>query len=83
MEQHLRHLLDELQSAMGRTKDDDEDRQELATLHGAVAARLETGEEDPGLVDRFKAAEARFEADHPSLSSSLRQAMESLTAGGL
>ncbi|HVW33661.1 MAG TPA: DUF4404 family protein [Acidimicrobiia bacterium] len=86
MEQHLRHLLDELQSAIGRTREDQPERDELTRLHGAVSERLQ-GEapagEDTGLVDRLKKAELLFEADHPGLGASLRQAVESLTAGGI
>jgi len=90
VEQHLRHLLDELKAALRRTKEGDESREELASLHGAVESRLEAGEggavpdeEQAGLVDRLEKAEIRFESDHPSLGASIRQAVQSLTAGGI
>ena len=85
MEQHLRHLLDELQSAIGRTKEGQEDREELTRLQGAVSERLEneTAGDDTSLIDWFKKAEIQFESDHPGLGASLRQAVESLTAGGI
>ena len=99
MEQHLRHLLDELSAAIGRTKDHG-DREELTRLQGAVEQHLEaTGtddrggqardgkgrddDDDGGLVDVFEKAEIRFESDHPSLAESLRQAIQSLTATGI
>ena len=94
MEQHLRHLLDELSAAIGRTKDHGE-REELTRLHGAVEQHLEaTGADDgdaadrddgddSGLVDIFEKAEIRFESDHPSLAESLRQAIQSLSSAGL
>jgi hypothetical protein len=85
VEQHLRHLLDEIKAAIGRTNEGDESREELASLHGAVEQRLESGEGDEhnGLVDRLEKAEIRFESDHPSLGASIRQAVQSLTAGGI
>ena len=112
MEQHLRHLLDELSAAIGRT-DDEDHRQELTRLHGEIERRLDIGaagsdaggqllsgpgaggpgavrpgaavggEEHDGLVDRLESAELRFEADHPSLGASIRQAIQSLSAGGI
>ena len=48
MEQHLRHLLDELSAAIGRTRDRG-DREELTRLQGAVEQHLEaTGTDDGG-----------------------------------
>jgi hypothetical protein len=94
VEQHLRHLLDELSAAIGRTRDR-RDREELTRLQGAVEQHLEaTGTDDGGgdarddgddggLVDIFEKAEIRFESDHPSLAESLRQAIQSLTATGI
>ena len=86
MEQHLQHLLDELKAAIGRTKEGDESREELTRLQAEVE-RLQAGEggdeEYTGLVDRLEKAEIRFETDHPSLGASLRQAVQSLTAGGI
>ncbi|HEY4409265.1 MAG TPA: DUF4404 family protein [Acidimicrobiia bacterium] len=85
MEQHLRHLLDELKAAIGRTTEGDQSREELTRLHGDVERRLESGEDEEhnGLVDRLEKAEIRFESDHPSLGASIRQAVQSLTAGGI
>jgi len=91
VDQHLRHLLDELKAAIGRTKEGDESREELTRLHGAVESRLQAEEggdahgddEHNGLVDRLEKAEIRFETDHPSLGASIRQAVQSLTAGGI
>ena len=88
MEQHLRHLLDELKAAIGRTGEGHEDREELTGLQGAVESHLERGDsagddEHAGLVNRLEKAEIRFESDHPSLGASLRQAIQSLTATGL
>jgi hypothetical protein len=85
VEQHLRHLLDELKAAIGRTTEGDQSREELTRLHGDVERRLESGEDEEhnGLVDRLEKAEIRFESDHPSLGASIRQAVQSLTAGGI
>jgi hypothetical protein len=87
VEQHLQHLLDELKAAIGRTKEDDASREELTELQGAVESHLEAGEggddEPAGLVDRLEKAEIRFETDHPSLGASIRQAVQSLAAGGI
>ena len=86
MEQHLRHLLDELKGAIGRTRKP-QDREELTRLHGEVESRLEAGDTDDddhrSLVARLEKAEIRFESDHPSLGASIRQAVQSLTATGI
>ncbi|HZT93831.1 MAG TPA: hypothetical protein VE985_05080 [Gaiellaceae bacterium] len=111
MEEHLRHLLDELSDAIHRT-DDPDHRQELSRLHSEIERRLDVGaagfeaggqlvsgpgaggpggapgpapggDEHDGLVERLESAELRFEADHPSLGASIRQAIQSLTAGGI
>ena len=85
MEQHLRHLLDEVSAAIGRTKRH-EDREELARLQGEVEQHLEVddGEEKhSGLKDTLEKAEIRFETDHPSLGSALRQTIEVLSAAGI
>ena len=85
MEEHLRHLRDELQAAIGRTDEDHENREELTRLQGAVESRLEGGGDDDehGLVAWLEKTEIRVESDHPSLGASIRQAIQSLTAGGL
>ena len=111
MEQHLRHLLDELSAAISRT-DDEDHRRELTRLHGEIERRLDVGaagmeagghlvsgpgaggpgavppgrgldDDSDGLIERLETAELRFEADHPSLGASIRQAIQSLTAGGI
>jgi hypothetical protein len=85
VEQDLQRLLDELKGAIGRSTDD-ASRDELTRLHGEVQSRLQAGETDEernGLVDRLEKAEIRFETDHPSLGASIRQAVQSLTAGGI
>jgi hypothetical protein len=85
----MRHLLDELRAAIGRTGEGHEDREELTRLRGAVESHLERGDsaddddEHARLVDRLEKAEIRFESDHPSLGASIRQAIQSLTATGL
>ncbi|MDQ1491231.1 MAG: hypothetical protein QOJ23_3745 [Actinomycetota bacterium] len=84
MEEHLRHLRDELQAAIGRTDEGHEDREELTRLQGAVESRLEGGDDDShGLVDWLEKTEIRVESDHPTLGASIRQAIQSLTATGL
>lgn len=84
MEQHLRHLLDELSEAIGRSKGDEE-REELTRLHGQIQSRLEASgeEEHTGLVAALEKAEIRFETDHPTLGSALRSAVEVLSAAGI
>jgi hypothetical protein len=87
VEQQLRHLLDELSAAIGRTKGP-EDREELARLQGAIEGRLEGAEGGEGgahasLVDSLEKAEIRFESDHPTLAQSLRQAIQSLSSAGI
>jgi len=117
VEEHLRHLLDELSAAIRRT-DDPDHRQELTRLQGEIERRLDVGaagleaggqlvsgpgaggpgavapgtapigtrlghDDNDGLIDRLESAELRFEADHPSLGASIRQAIQSLTAGGI
>jgi hypothetical protein len=86
VEQHLRHLLDELSAAIGRTKEAHEDREELTRLQGAVEQHLEGtgGDEDrEGLIGWLEKTEVRFESDHPSLGASVRQAIQSLSATGI
>ena len=84
MEQPLRHLLDEISAAIGRTKAR-EDREELTRLHREVEGRLRGGDPDEhsGLVDSLEKAEIRFESDHPTLVESLRQAIQSLSSAGI
>lgn len=83
MEQHLRHLLDELNAAIGRSSE--ADREELARLHSGVERRLgEDGpEEHHSLVESLRRAETGFEADHPSLAQSIRQALQALSSAGI
>jgi hypothetical protein len=117
VEEHLKHLLDELSAAIRRT-DDEDHRRELTRLHGEIERRLDVGaagvqaggqlvtgpgaggpgvvpgtpatpntgpagDDHDGLVDRLESAELRFEAEHPSLGASIRQAIQSLPAGGI
>jgi hypothetical protein len=84
VEQHLRHLLDELGAAIGRARHR-EDKEELTRLQGAVEARLRGGgeAEHSGLIDALEKAEIRFESDHPTLAQSLRQAVQSLSSAGI
>jgi hypothetical protein len=84
VEQHLRHLLDELSAAISRSKRHEE-REELTRLHGEVESRLEvTGEDEhSGLVDALEKAEIRLETDHPALGRALRDAIEGLSAAGI
>jgi hypothetical protein len=92
----LRHLLDELSAAIGRAKHR-EDREELARLRSVVEDSL-TGaqeeehrrdDEDPraeereSLLDSLEKAEIRFEADHPTLAESVRQAIQALSSSGI
>jgi hypothetical protein len=83
VEQHLRHLLDSLAAARGQGRDEDDE--ELTRLHAAVERRLAGGEpeEHRGLVESLERAETRFEADHPSLARSIRQALQSLSSAGI
>jgi hypothetical protein len=85
VEQHLRHLLDELSAAIHRSKRQEE-REELTRLHGEVENRLEAADEEEehsGLVDALEKAEIRFETEHPSLAGALREAIERLSAAGI
>ena len=84
MEQHLRRLLDEISGAIGHTGRH-EDREELTRLHGEVEGQLERSDEkeQSGLVNALEKAEIQLESDHPSLGASIRQAVQSLTAGGI
>ena len=84
MEQHLRHLLDELSSAIKRSKHHEE-RDHLTRLHSEVERRLEQAEEEehPGLIDSLEKAEIQFESEHPTLAQSLRQAVQALSASGI
>ncbi|MEW6474072.1 MAG: DUF4404 family protein [Actinomycetota bacterium] len=84
MEQHLRHLLDELSAAIKRSKHDEE-REELTRLHQEVEQRLERTRqsEHTGLVDSLEKAEIQFESEHPTLAQSLRQAIQALSSAGI
>jgi hypothetical protein len=84
VEQHLRHLLDELSAAIHRSKRQEE-REELTRLHSEVERRLEGGGEKrhSGLVDALEKAEIRFESEHPTLGGALRDAIEVLSAAGI
>jgi hypothetical protein len=89
VEQHLRRVLDELSSAIGRSKHDDQ-REELTRLHGRVERRLERAEkaekdeeEHSGLVEALERAEIDLEADHPALAGALRSAINALSSAGI
>jgi hypothetical protein len=84
VEQHLRHLLDELSAAIHRSKRQEE-REELTRLQGKVETRLGAADEEEhsGLVDALEKAEIRFETEHPSLAKALREAIERLSAAGI
>jgi Domain of unknown function (DUF4404) len=84
VEQHLRHLLDELSAAIHRSKRKEE-REELTRLHDEVESRLKAAEEEEhsGLVDALEKAEIRFESEHPTLAKALRDAVEVLSAAGI
>jgi seryl-tRNA synthetase len=86
VEQHLRHLRDELSAAIHRSKRQEE-REELTRLHDEVESRLaavdEQEEEHSGLIDALEKAEIRFESEHPSLAGALREAIERLSAAGI
>ena len=84
MDNHLRHLLDELSAAIGRAKHR-EDREELARLRSVVEDRLSAAEEEEhrSLLDSLEKAEIRFEADHPTLAESVRQAIQALSSSGI
>jgi hypothetical protein len=85
VEQHLRHLRDELSAAIHRSKRQEE-REELTRLHDEVESRLEAAdeqEEHSGLIDALEKAEIRFESEHPSLAAALREAIELLSAAGI
>ena len=84
MDNPLRNLLDELSTAIGRAKHR-EDREELTRLRGVVEDRLADAEEEENrsLLDLLEKAEIRFEADHPTLTESVRQAIQALSSAGI
>jgi hypothetical protein len=90
VDKHLRHLLDELSTAIGRAKHREE-REELTRLRGVVEERLTAAgeeerlrdEEHQSLLDHLEKAEIRFEADHPTLTESVRQAIQALSSAGI
>jgi uncharacterized protein YpuA (DUF1002 family) len=86
VEDDLRRLLNELSAAIERTREGDEDRAELRRLLAAVEHRLRAevpGEDHHRLIDALRAAEVRFESDHPRLGDALRQAAQALSAAGI
>jgi hypothetical protein len=89
VEQHLRRVLDELSSAIGRSKRDDE-REELTHLHERVERRLERAEkaekdeeEHSRLVHALERAEIELESEHPALAGALRSAINALSSAGI
>lgn len=86
MEQELQRLLQELSAAIDRTREGDENREELIRLLSEVERRLKTDvseDEHHGLIDTLKEAEVRFESDHPVLGRALQQAVQALSAAGI
>lgn len=83
MEQHLRHLLDELATAIGRGRG--EDREKLTRLQSGVERRLNSGDpqEHHSLVESLERAETEFETEHPTLAHAIRQALLSLSSAGI
>jgi Domain of unknown function (DUF4404) len=83
VESHLRHLLDEVSTALGRARP--EDRQELTALHSTVEAEL-AGEQSSGrhgFSTSLERAESRFESDHPKLAGAIRQTLQALSDAGI
>lgn len=83
MEPHLRHLLDEVSTALGRARP--EDQPELADLQGTVEAHLTEGQpaEHHRLRESLERAEGRFESDHPKLAGAIRQTLQALSDTGI
>jgi Domain of unknown function (DUF4404) len=83
VESHLRHLLDEVSTALGRARP--EDRQDLADLHGTVEAHLagEQSADQHGLSASLERAESRFESGHPKLAGAIRQTLQALSDAGI
>jgi hypothetical protein len=83
VESHLRHLLDEVSTALRRARP--EDRQELTDLHGTVEAHL-AGQQPAGphgLTASLERAESRFESGHPKLAGAIRQTLQALSDSGI
>lgn len=87
VEDDLRRLLTELSAAIDRTQTGYPDREELARLLAAVEQRLQKeeapAEEHHRLLDSLRAAEGRFEAEHPVLGSAIQQAIQVLSSAGI
>ena len=92
MERDLRQLLEELRSAIHRTREGDADRDELNRLAEAVERRLaqadreaaaDSDEERQSLIDSLEAAALRFDAEHPVLGQALLAAVDALSAAGI
>lgn len=86
MEDELQRLLRELSAAIARTREGDENREELTRLLSEVERRLKADvspEEHHGLINALKEAEVRFESDHPLLGRALQHAVQALSAAGI
>ncbi|HEX9683489.1 MAG TPA: DUF4404 family protein [Acidimicrobiales bacterium] len=84
MEPSLQQLLDELDAAIDRVRDGDENRDELRSLMAAVQRQLDPDKDDePGLGDALEGAATKFEAEHPTLTDALRRAVDALGAAGI
>jgi ABC-type transporter Mla subunit MlaD len=86
VEQDLRKLLDELDAAIDRSREGDDDHTELSRLVEAVSRRLdETPDEDDqnALLESMERGVARFQGEHPTLADALRRAIDVLSAAGI
>ena len=84
METHLRHLLDELKSTLGRLGPDDRHRADIERLAKTVERRLEEPhEDDHSFGEHLQDASRRFEAEHPRLGNAIQTVISGLGSAGI
>lgn len=88
MTKHLKDQLAALHAELARTRsvDDPELRQQLIVVLGDITRLLgkpTTAGEHNSLIEQLDALAVRFEADHPSLGTAIRQVVDALAKAGI
>ena len=89
MDDKLRAVFDELQSAISRSEADgvidDDERAELRSLVERIDALLdEPGSDDhEGITEQLEESAIRFEGNHPTVAAVLRSIVDTLTGYGI
>lgn len=88
MDEQLRGVLDQLQSAIVRSEADgvidDDERAELRSIIDRLDTLLgDDDDEHEGVVEQLEESAIRFEGRHPTVAAVIRSAVDTLTGYGI